>query len=115
MSTTTPESPAAASITTACPAWCDVIHADPRVEDHICMVDSVHRKPHLESVAVELEQAADAPHPLVVLSLFTKKKRPKGMSAGLTLDQAQHAYSALGEALRLAMDSSSPRKPPRAK
>jgi hypothetical protein len=66
------------------------------------MVDAVHRKPQLESVSVELEQAADASHPLVVLSLFTRKKRPKGMSAGLTIDQARHAHSALGEALRLA-------------
>jgi hypothetical protein len=100
--TTIPESLATASPTTACPAWCDVSHTDPRVEDHIRMVDSIHRKPHLESVAVELEQAADAPHPVIVLSLFTRKKRPKGMSAGLTVDQARQTYTALSEALRLA-------------
>jgi hypothetical protein len=106
MSTATPESPATASLSTACPAWCDVNHADPKVEDHIRMVDSIHRKPHLESVAVELEQAADAPHPLIVLSLFNRKKRPKGMSAGLTVAEARHAHSALSEALRFLTDHS---------
>lgn len=100
MTTATPMQ--APSATGACPPWCHTDHADPQVEDHIRLIDAVHRRPHLESVAVELEQAADTTDPLIVLSLFTQKKKARAMSAGLTVDQARLAHSALGEALRLA-------------
>ena len=103
MSKAIPEAPAPSS-TTPCPPWCHALHAQPEAEDHIRLVDAVHRKPHLESVAVEIEQAADTRDPLVVLSLFTQKRRAKAMSAGLTIEQARQAHTALGEALRLVSD-----------
>jgi hypothetical protein len=104
VSSATPEALTPRPARLACPPWCDTAHVDPEAEDHVGLVDAVHRKPHLESVAVELEQAADATRPLIVLSLFTQKKRPKAMSAGLTIEQARHAHTALSEALRLAGD-----------
>src|SRR5688572_29500204 len=102
MSVTTAHTPVPRPATPTCPPWCDSYHVHPEDEDHVCLVDAVHRDPDLESVAVELEQAPNAAQPLLVLSLFTKEKKPKAMSAGLTIDQACHAYAALGEALRLA-------------
>jgi len=104
MTTASPSALAASSAVSVCPPWCQTPHDDPEAEDHIRMVDAVHRRPHLESVAVEIEQAAEASAPLIVLSLFTKQRKPKAMCAGLTIDQARHAYTALGEALRLADD-----------
>lgn len=102
MFTATPEAPDPSGVTQDCPPWCQALHADPEAENHIRLVDAVHREPHLESVAVELEQAADTRYPLIVLSLFTQKKKAKAMSAGLTIDQARHAHTALGEALLFA-------------
>jgi hypothetical protein len=102
MTTATPEAPAPDSATPTCPPWCQTLHADPEAEDHIRMVDAVHRKPHLESIAVEIEHAAEGSDPLIVLSLFTQQKKPRAMCAGLSLDQARHAHTALGEALSLA-------------
>jgi hypothetical protein len=103
VSTATREAPAPSSAAPACPPWCQAPHINPEAEDHIRLVDAVHRPPRLESVAVELEQAADASDPLIVVSLFNNKRKPKGMSAGLTIDQAHHVHTALGEALRLAL------------
>jgi hypothetical protein len=101
MSTVVPAAVTANSATPTCPSWCQSLHLDLETEDHIRLIDAVHREAHLQSVAVELEQAAETPDPLIVLSLFTKQQRPKGMSAGLTIEQARHAHTALGEALRL--------------
>ena len=106
MSTTTPKTPVPRRAASTCPAWCDAFHVHPDAEDHVCLIDAVHRSQNLESVAIELEQVPNSPHPKIVLSLFTKLKKPKSMSAGLTIDQARHAYTALGEALRLASDTS---------
>lgn len=90
--------------TRSCPHWCQARHADLDVVDHVRLVDAVHNKPAEGSVAVEIEQAASDGDPHIVLSVFTQKK-PKAMSAGLTLDQARHAHTVLGEALRLAGDT----------
>jgi hypothetical protein len=98
--------------TSACPPWCDTFHIDPQIEDHIRMVDAVHRKPHLESVSIELEQAARSPRPVVVISIFTRKKKPDSISAGLTLEQARHVHATLGEALRLAVAIAEPSTTP---
>jgi hypothetical protein len=105
MSTSTTGAPVSSPATPTCPPWCNALHDDESADNHIRLVDAVQRKRHLESVAVELEQAPGAPHPLIVLSLFTQKNKPKAMSAGLTIDQARHAHTILGEALRLASDS----------
>lgn len=106
MSTSTPEAPEPASAAGTCPPWCQAHHADPQVIDHLRLVDAVHNKPIDGSVAVEIEQAAVDQVPRVVLSVFTKvKKNPRSISADLTLNQARHAYTALGEALRLANET----------
>jgi len=103
MSTATPEAAAPNAATSACPSWCDAFHADPHSVDHVRLVDAVHGKPNLESVAVEIEQAVNAQHPRIVLSLFVKESL-RGMSAGLSIEQARHAHAVLGEALQLATD-----------
>jgi hypothetical protein len=101
MSTSTPEMPR--PDTPTCPSWCDAHHADPEVINHVRLVDAVHNRPIDGSVAVEIEQANDQ-NPHIVLSVFTTIK-PRSISADLTLHQACHAYTALGEALRLANET----------
>jgi hypothetical protein len=105
MSTSARKAPESASAAGACPSWCQAYHSDPQLTDHIRLVDAVHNKPIDGSVAVEIEQTAVDQIPHIVLSVFTKVKNPKSVSADLTLNQARHAYNALGEALRLANET----------
>ena len=99
--------PGSAQPAIACPAWCHANHTVDRYAiDHTRMAGVVLREPHLESVAVEIEQLASGLPPRVVVSIFNQEA-DEAASADLTIDEARRTHAALGEALRLASDTPS--------
>lgn len=91
----------AAASAVGCPPWCHSHGTNPLAARHTCMTGVVLREPRIESVAVEVEQVIGGRLPTVVLSVFTRTKS-RGVSAYLTVEEARRAHAALGEALRIA-------------